>query len=149
MATVTGNAKFFTGVAPGALDFTLILTPSGPGYGGASSFWGPPAESKPDSLGNLSWNVQATIGLTPHVWYTVSARWLDSAGNFVGRDFPGWRVEVPNGGGNLSDLITVTGLPNGQIWYGPEPPEQHSTYTGWIDNSIPVPATGMPYYEWE
>lgn len=149
MAAVTGNARFFSGAAPLPRDFTLILKPSGPGFNGAGSFWGPPVEAKPNASGNFTFSVQPTIGLMPHVWYEISSRWLDDAGNYPGRDFPGWRVEVPSSGGDLSQLITVVGRGVGHIWIGPDAPPKPGKYTAWIDNSSPVPDAGMPYYEWE
>lgn len=148
MAIVTGNARMFTGNAfPTSRAFELIFTPSGPAVGSNFTFWGPPVTVTPEwPSGDFSVSLVDNSQMTPKTWYVPAARWLDPAGNFVGVDHPGWQIFV-TGPGDIKDMMQVP-ADSGAIWVGPEAPLMPGNFTGWIDNSDPVPDGGAPYYEW-
>lgn len=149
MAVVTGNARMFTGNAfPAVRGFQLTFKPSNPAVGSSFTFWGPPVTVAPAvPSGDFSVQLVDNSQMTPKTWYEVSARWLDAESNFVGVDYPGWKVFV-TGDGDIKDMLQVP-PDSGAIWIGPNPPTDPETFAGWVDNSEPVPVEGMPYYEWE
>lgn len=152
MAQIYGNIAMFTG-GPFSEErhVEMILKPSGPAVGGFATLWTEPIRITPDAAGNWTKDVVATVGLFPDVWYIPSVRWLDSGGNYISQDFPDWQVRVPAAGGPIREMIAFPQQADlgAAVWIGPEPPANKYLYTGWIDNSEPVPAEGMPFYEWE
>lgn len=149
MPLVTGSARMFSQSAfPESREFELVFTPSGPASGVQATYWGPPITVKPAADATFSVNLVSTENLVPDTWFEPSARWLDGSGNFVGVNFPGWKIRVPGNGGDIRELMQIP-ADSTMIWFGNRPPEDRKRYAGWVDTSTVLPDATMPYYEWE
>ena len=120
----------------------LVFTPSGPAVKGSILFASRPIGSTPNTFGEGTVTLSSTETMIPETWYTLTITWLDSAGNYISKDFPDWKIRVPAADGDLSDMIDAP-APGYLIWFGPEPPINPSEYTGWIDTD------NGNFYEWE
>ena len=103
----------------------------------------------PDSAGDWSVSLAATDTLaTGDVWYTISISWLDPANNYIGIDFPEWRLFVPaKGGGDLADLLEKPANPS-LVWVGLTPPFAPTPRTKWLDMNPDGTAGSGNLYEW-
>lgn len=134
MAKVTGALTDF-GLQPfPELQPRLIFTPSGPGVSGARLFATKPMIVTPAGSGSFTVELQPTANLRPALWYTITIEWLDPAGNYISSDHLSWKLFVPSGGGELSDLIETPANPS-LVWVGPTPPLNLQPGQKWL-NSI-------------
>jgi hypothetical protein len=96
----------------------LTFTPSGVGIGSARLYATRPNIAVPDTITGL-WSIAlaSTDGMLNTTWYTISIQWLDSTGNYIGKDFLDAKLFVPSAGGTISDLL-VFSYGGGQVWVG-------------------------------
>ena len=73
---------------------------------------------KSGASGSMSIDLQTTTSMLHDAYYTMRLEWLD--GKSPGKDFPGWQLRVPVGGGRLDQLVTL-GPPSGGGWGGSLP----------------------------
>lgn len=133
MATVTGALSDF-GIKPfPELQPRLIFTPSGPSMSNSRLFATKPVIVAPFGSGSFSVDLQPTMNLRPVVWYTITIEWLDPSGNYISSDELTWKLFVPFGGGELSDLIETPANPS-LIWVGPTPPPNPQPGHRWLNS---------------
>ena len=107
-ATVTGSLRTFNGANFNHLDPVLIFTPNKAATGANGQiFSGGEVRVTPDQATSaFTVNLEVTESMvTEDVYYIPSIEWRDPAGNFMKADYPGWRLYVPSGGGQLPDLL--------------------------------------------
>ena len=133
MANVTGKLGDFGYSAISLYMPQIIFTPSGPGVSPASVFFTADVKTSPNAADNTwSVNIAGTHDMYAEVWYTISLRWLDSAGGMSQADFPDWRLYVPAEGGEFSKLIDVMGNPL-MVVTSIEPPPFLRPNLFWLD----------------
>ena len=137
MALVTGNLGTF-GLTSVILRAPRILfVPSGPATAGSYLFASRPVEAviANDGSGAFTVNLMPTTEIRPAAWYTIRIEWLESASNYVGADFPEWKVFVPNEGGVIGDLIATPWNPT-LVWWGESEPLNKPAYSSlWLNPS--------------
>lgn len=129
MAVVTGTLSDFGLASLADMSPRIIFTPSGAGTNGSQLFSSTPVVVYPDSTGAFSVTLAATDGVTPEVWYAVSIEHLNAGGEFTHFDVLGYRLYVPEVGGNIGEmpgaplrtdtvLVSLAPPPDGYIgWY--------------------------------
>jgi hypothetical protein len=85
------------------------------------------------STGAFTADLEPTDGLRPEVWFTIVIQWLDSAGNYVSKDFVPWKLYVPAAGGAISDLIGAPWNPVLAWWGSDAPLGEPVVNTLWLD----------------
>jgi len=108
-AAVTGTLSDF-GLQPIAGLYPEIeFMPSGPAVAsGGRLLITEPVRTTPSSGGAFTVNLQESDDLVPvGMFYKMSVKWLDAAGNYVRVDSPDWKIRVPTGGGPIADLIQL------------------------------------------
>lgn len=106
MAVVTFKLNSMGLVTMSPLAPTVDYLPSGPAVFGPYMFASKPIRATLDPDGEtFTANLAPSDITSPPVWYTLRITWLDAAGNFTTMDTPGWKIQVPDDGGDLSDLV--------------------------------------------
>lgn len=105
MPTVTGKLLDFRVRVVSGLRPVIIFQPNKTAVTTAGTILiTDPIEVTPDGLGYWTANLANTRDLlTDDVFYTVSIRWLGGSYELV--DYPDWKVRVPDGGGEFSELL--------------------------------------------
>jgi hypothetical protein len=143
MSLVTGTLTDF-GLQPLAgLQPQIVFKASAPATKNGRLLATRPTVVVPQSSGYFTVDLISTDGTTPQIWYEVSIRWLDLNGGYISVDFLQWKLNVPIDGGTIGELLDAPAN-SGQVWFGPEPPDVPSTYTGWVKTDVNPPT----YYEW-
>lgn len=106
----------------------VIFTPSSAGVKGAQLFPTTPIVAIPDAAGNGSVTLEATDGVVPTVWYTVSIEHLQPGGEYTHYDVLNYRLFVPEQGGPIGSLPGAPLSPQSVlVSLDPPPPG----YRGW------------------
>lgn len=106
----------------------VIFTPSSAGVKGAQLFPTTPIVTIPDAAGNGSVTLEATDGVVPTVWYSVSIEHLQPGGEYTHYDVLGYRLFVPEVGGPIGSLPGAPLSPQSVlVSLDPPPPG----YKGW------------------
>lgn len=137
MPTVTGTLTDF-GTVPlsSSLAPRLIFVPSGAAAKNGRLFASRPIVVVPQPSGYFEVELFSTEGTTPPTWYEVTIQWLEEATN---PDHLSWKLRVPAAGGQIGALLEAP-APSGAVWFGTEPPEVPSRYTGWVKtDALPLP----------
>ena len=132
MATVTGTLRNFGWSNMSNLKPRVWFIPSGPAVRVSRLLATPPIEATISTTGNLTVTLEQTVGTRPDSWYNIRIEWLDPGGNYIGADYPEWRLYVPQQGGELSELLDVPPA-SGDVWVGPTPPPTTSRL--WLDTN--------------
>lgn len=81
-------------------------------------------------------------GGRPHFYYSMSIEWLDPTMGMSRKDFPQWRLYMPNRDCNITELLGLPANPL-QAWVDSStPPNSPVAGAGWMDEN------GL-YYEYE
>lgn len=128
MAVVTGTLSDFglqslVGKSP-----IITFTASSAGVKGGRLFSTTPIRVTPDAAGAFSVTLEATDGVVPEVWYQVGIEHLQTGGEYTHYDVLGYRLYVPDAGGQIGSLPGVPLSPqNVLVSLDPPPPG----YRGW------------------
>lgn len=107
----------------------VIFTPSGAGVKGTRLFPSTPIVVIPDSAGAGSATLEATDGVVPAAWYTVSIEHLQPGGEYTHFDVLNLRLYIPEGyNGPLAQLPGTPLSPNTVLVSLDAPP---AGYKGW------------------
>lgn len=134
MALITGVLADFERKAMTTRHPVLEFHPSGPGVrAGASVLYASRVISvqPAPSTGEWSADLELTTLLSPEVWYEVSIKWLDEAGNFVSLDRLPGRLYVDSPGA-FTDKYRVKNAP----WYA------------WVEADPVAPPVGANLGDW-
>lgn len=126
MAIVTGILSSYARLPMYGLSPVIEFHPTGPSTQvfGSVIFASKTITATPSEVdGSWSVDLASTRDLLPATWYEVVVVWLDSAGNYVAKDFMPGRLYVPTTGGAFADLFRVGGNP----------------LLVWIDSGAPTP----------
>lgn len=135
MATVTFKLTDFGLDSLAAFAPEVVFTPSGPAVNSTNLLATRPIVATPNTDGTGVVDLAPTDDLRPEGWYAISMRWLDASSEFIGVDFPNWRLYVPPAGGALADLIVTPWNP-GLVWAGPTAPAGTPTAnTMWLNTT--------------
>ena len=136
MAIVTGILADFGLALLSPYSPRIIFTASSNAVFAADLLATRPLVCLPSTIdGTFSIDIANTDAMRPETWYTIRIEWLDTAGNYVGADFPTWRLYVPLAGGRLADLIAAPWNP-AMVWADPLPPTGTPTAnTFWLNTT--------------
>lgn len=91
----------------------------------------------------------ATAPFVDYGWYTVRIRWIGADAGAPLTDFPSWRFQVPEAGGDLGKLIADTPQGNGGSgsnpmlwWVGLTPPPSRARIWNYLDPDDPDRESG-------
>jgi hypothetical protein len=122
MATVTGTLNDFSLSSLASYSPRIIFTASEPAASPARLLSTRPVTVTPAASGAFTVELHPTTQLRPAgVHYTIRIEWLDADGGFVGVDIAGWKLFVPDSGGDITDL-TDASPGSSLIWVGLVPP---------------------------
>lgn len=141
MPVVTGVLSDFGLATLAAFNPEIVFTPSGPAISATRLLATKPIKVTPDPDGSFSLTLAPTNSMHPVTWYTISVQWLDSAGGYIGIDFPDWQLFIDNAGGNIIDLLNIPANP-AQVWVSTTAPDNPTPGLWWLN-----PTTG-DLYEW-
>jgi len=138
MPILTGLVANFRKQTMAAYSVEIWFTPSGPGVGATGGMIAAqPVIVVPDPDGTFSIDLQQTATLRPTVWFDISLRYLDAAGNYIARDDIPGRLDVGTLGGVLTDFISSTNqpIPGHLVEWGPTAPDPWPIGLVWADTS--------------
>lgn len=174
LETVTFKLSDFAGNPGLELRLRVVFTPNGAAVGANRLFYSRPVvvdTFQADGSGSVQLEGTDALWLIDgsDVWYDVAVEreagtYTTTSGgvaiaDYVPWDYPGWRLKVPPGGGELAALVVAPTNP-AQMWVGPgknpasenDEPVQHllpSAYTSWYRTNT-VPGFDLPnYFEWK
>lgn len=99
------------------------------------------------STGTFSIELESNVGTMPPTPYRVRLEWLEGpdalagGGGYVGSDHLAWDLWVPEGGGNLANLLELPANPS-LVWESPTEPLNPLPGYKWLNTT-----TGV-LYEW-
>lgn len=105
----------------------------------------------PSGDGSFTVNLPSTDLMRDDNYYTLQIRWLDTAGNMSRIDFPGWKIRVPTGGGNLADL-RGPGTNLSMVYVSLTAPSKPVPFMLWLKqdpDDVKNPANTGNLYRWE
>ncbi|MET0716419.1 MAG: hypothetical protein ABWY57_16050 [Mycetocola sp.] len=154
MAIITGYLRDFTNGYLADYKPVMVFQSTTPGVDGNNVLVDKPIEVTTSSIGRFDVDLKPSGPIRPAMYYTVSVKWLDSDGGFIGfNEIPG-KLYVPDGGGMFGEFFTTeTGAP-GLTWVSLSPPPSPGVFTTWLrmdpndfnpDDDDP---TVGDYYEW-
>jgi hypothetical protein len=119
----------------------MIFTPSSAGVFRPRIFTARPVRITPNASGSFTVDLAATTLLRPDVWYELTIRWLDPLAGYTSTDFPGWKIRVPEEGGNIADLVDANPTSYSSYIGADDPAKfvQPGEATWWIDTSSNPP----------
>lgn len=134
MALVTGTLIDFglepmDGYAP-----EIVFHPSTPGLSGIAILASKPVEVTPAANGYFEVDLTPTAEVSPPMQYTIQLRWLELPTRKVRSEILPWKLEVPEAGGFLADLLRVPSNP-ALAWTGEEPPANPTPGSWWLKPS--------------
>ena len=106
---VTGTPLFPKGAA---LEFSL----KGPNLRGSEIFPTEPALATVLSSGDWTVNLAETTNMQFEAWYVLRIIWLSTGATL--KDFPDWKIRVPESGGSFGDLTTGA-FDNNRVYSSP------------------------------
>jgi len=105
----------------------------------------------PGGNGAATFDLPTTDLMRDDNYYTLSIRWLGPAGEPARMDFPGWKIRVPTGGGNLGDL-RGPGSNLSMVYVSLTAPEHPVPFMLWLQQDPDKPddiTNPSKLYRWE
>lgn len=132
MPKISGTLTDF-GLDPLA-EFTPSLTfkPSGPAVAGAKLLVSKPVKVTPEYNGYFEVDLEATAELG--IWYTVVVSWHPEGTRPVESDVLPWKLNVPDAGGLIGELIETPQNPY-RAYVGPTEPENPTAGMWWLNTT--------------
>lgn len=134
MSRLTGKTVDFNFQAMWPEGLVIVFTPSGNATTTDGNFLATrPIRVTPDTDGNWWVDLVDIDHMHQNVWYTVTLEWLNPDAGYTDKDFPQWRIYVPDGDQNFTDLVTATASNPLMVFWQPTAPDPWPLQMVWVN----------------